>query len=138
MQYTPEQIDTILNARLRHPRATPWPAIYPMVGLTYEGDNDTRLERVVWGVATGYGEKCPDDPDKRMRLWYQPTEVRVCRHGLPWTAEDARLLALARGEGQLRVPPVDAAYVARVLARRTSEVEAKWDPLGRKGFGLGT
>ena len=131
--YTQEEIEYILDARLRHPRPTPWPVIAQGMGLQpYRG---SKLARVVWGIATGYGEN-----NGEVRLHWENSPDRVSRAGVPWTEEDQRLLDHGRsGEGQIRTPPVTAAYIAAVLSRPIEEVAPRWcDPTGlkRDGFGV--
>lgn len=133
--YTGSQIDRLLNLYFRdHVRAAPYPVIAKELGLSsYDG-----LDDLIWKICTGYGGKDPKGP----RRAYTVAVGRLNRAGLQWQEREIKALrgALA-GEGQLRQPPCDVAYVAAVLARPVAEVAAKWaalngDPLGRKGFGI--
>lgn len=131
--YTAEQIDIMLNLYFRdYPRPTPYPTIALHIGVT----NAEGLDDLLWKVITGYGGKTATGP----RREYSRTEHRMDRTGWAWQArDDAALRAALAGDGQLRQPPCDFAYIAAVLARSVTEVEARWkeintDILGRKGF----
>ena len=147
--YTNGQIDILLNHYFRDAfRAMPFPVLAEEMGL---GDEvpvkgwAAALNRVLWGLFTGYGN--PVDPDEptgpRQCRVYAPTGGRWPRNYKPWyTREDTALRHALGGEGQDREPPVDVAYIARVLQRDPTEVRQRWGALtahvlGRSGFGLG-
>lgn len=135
MTYTKQQIDTMLNMYFRdHKRPTPWPAVAQAIGVEC---TDIALYRAVWGVFTGYGEH----EQNGARRVYEPTALREPRAGWVWfDREDVALRDALEGEGQTRKPPVDIQYIASVLARPISEVEARWHKIGpamgRTGFGF--
>lgn len=135
MRYSDEQIDCMLNGRLRRgPRPTPWPTVALHMGL----EDISGLEDLFWKVATGYSGNDPHGP----RRQYKPTKHRHSNRGLQWQRCDWDVMdkALA-GQGQRRKPACDFTYVAAILGRNVDEVEAEWnrrqgDPLGRAGFGF--
>ena len=137
ISYTPEQIDILLNCFFRdHRRHMPWKQIAERMGPDVEAGP---LERLLWGIITGYGGNTEDGP----RRAYAATATRERRTGWTWYArETAAMQAALTGAGRKRTPPCDIAYVAAVLQRDESEVQAKWnemnaDPLGRDGgFGF--
>lgn len=134
-EYTDSQVDVLLDMYFRDsPRNAPWPAIATAMGVEC---NQNALERLLWGVVTGYGGKDPEGP----RLEYVPTPARDVRTGRVWYSRETKCLGKAlRGAGQQRNPPVDIRYIAAVLARTREEVSEKWEemknPTGMPGFGV--
>lgn len=137
MKYSDQQIDTMLNHRLRRGlRPTPWPRVAMFMGL----NDTTGLEDLFWKVVTGYSGKNPDGP---RRVYIPTTGGRDNHTGLPFEPREIEVMEMALlRQGQRREPACDFAYVAAILARNEDEVEAEWnkrqnDPLGRAGFGFG-
>ncbi len=134
-KYTDTQVDILLDYYFRDdPRPAPFPAIARAMGCAVDG-----LDVLLWKVITGYGANTATGK----RRVYVATAARVGRVGKTWLPrEDAALRSALAGDGRLRTPPVDTAYIAAVLARDWAEVDLRWrelstgDPLGRKGFGL--
>lgn len=139
-EYTNEQLVVLVDLFFRDsPRPAPWPAIAKAMGV--EGTTETALERLLWGIVTGYSGN--DADCARRRVITRHPDDTFGRAFAPWHArEDKYLRKALGGEGQNRLPPVDMEYVATVLARKPAEVAKRWahiqDPLGRgNGFGLG-
>lgn len=139
--YTDEQRFTLVDLYLRdHRRATPWPVIAQAIDAP--DVTDTALERLLWGIVTGYTP--PHDDGPRRPAPVRPAGAATKRKSTTWQEREDNLLKHALGgAGQRREPPVDARYIAAVLARTEAEVVVRWgmltaDPLGRgAGFGFG-
>ena len=134
--HTETEVDLVLDLYFRdHRRPTPLARIAEVSGLV----NENAVNCLLWRVCTGYGGNVAEC----MRRTYTPHPGRASRAGRWWwPREDAMLRNALEGDGQLRQPPCDIAYIAAVLARPCAEVEERWaalkrDPLDREGFGLG-
>ena len=134
-KYTVLQIDTLLNGYYRKgARHKPWPDIAKEIGMVA---TPTALDRLRWGIITGYGARISDTMRKRRQ--YHATMTRVGRVGWDWEVREvADLKTILEGAGRMREPVCDVEFAAVVLARSVEEVAAKWkeikDPLDRKGF----
>lgn len=135
-KYDNDQIITLLDNYFRaSPRPMPWPEIRREMKTEATVN---ALERLLWGVVTGYGGGHADAPRRDEPEW--PQGLEHARTGYVWHEREVRVLRSALGgEGQQRDPVVDIAYIATTLARTELEVVEKWDQLnkdalGREGF----
>ena len=133
-----EHKTTLITMRYRDAtRPAPWGVIADTLGV--KGGSKrvaTVLERLLWGMVTGYPGRDRHGAPPPPPVWAKPNY----RSGLGWRKPEQDALREAlEGEGQVRQPPVDIAYIAAVLGRTKSEVQAEWkrmngDQLGRQGF----
>ena len=140
-RYTGEQVDLLLDMYFRdHSRPVPYStiarAMVVVATVATALPSLKALDRFLWGIITGYSGRDANGPRRK----YSPGPNRQNRIGCVWfPREDRALFSALAGDGQLRKPPCDVAYISAVLARSVVEVEARWrglnvDVLGREGF----